>query len=232
MKVAIHQPQYWPWLSFFLKIEESEVFILLDTVDFQKNGLQNRNQVKTAQGAHWLTVPVMQQLGQKIIDVPIDGRTDWRRKHWQTILQSYRKAPEFVRYAEELEAIYANDWTSLCELNIQCIMLMMRWMNIRTPLLRSSRMKATGTASELVLNLCLEAGSDCYLSGTGGKNYLDPGSFEKAGVEIAYRPVVATREYPQLFPKAGFINHLSALDILLNCGDRWSQYLPTAGTPK
>lgn len=226
MKVAIHQPQYWPWLPYFLKIDESDLFIVLDTVDFQKNGLQNRNQIKTAQGAHWLTVPVRQQLGQKIIDVAIDGRTDWRRKHWHTILQSYGKSSGFARCREELEAFYVRDWASLSELNMECISLMMRWLDIRTPLLRSSQMRATGAASELILNLCLEAGASAYLSGTGGKNYLEPNGFERAGVAITYRPAPTLYEYPQAFPKAGFINHLSALDILFNCGDTWRQYVP------
>ena len=87
-------------------------------------------------------------------------------------------------------------------------------------------MKATGTGSDLVLNLCLEVGATRYLTGIGGKNYLDPESFEKAGVEIVYRPSVLPLAYPQLFSQTGFINHLSALDIVLNCGEAWRSYLP------
>lgn len=226
MNVAIHQPQYLPWLPYLMKIEESDVFILLDTVDFQKNGLQNRNQIKTAQGAHWLTVPVSQQLGQKICDVKINNSTDWRRKHWQTIQQCYGKAPAFKTYEKDLEALYVRQWTGLNELNIELITMMLRWMNIRTPIMKSSQMKATGASSDLVLNLCLEAGATRYLSGTGGKNYLDSEAFEKAGVEIVYRPAVLPEAYPQLFPQAEFINHLSALDIVLNCGEAWRSYLP------
>lgn len=226
MNISIHQPQYLPWLPYFLKIEESDVFIFLDTVDFQKNGLQNRNQIKTAQGAQWLTVPVRQQLGQKIQDVIIDSSIAWRHKHWQTIQQCYRKAPAFKAYEKDLEDLYSREWEGLSELSIELTMLMLRWLNIRTPILRSSQMKATGAASDLVLNLCLEAGATHYLSGTGGKNYLKPESFEKAGIEIVYRSSVLPATYPQLFPQAGFINHLSALDIVLNCGEAWRRYLP------
>ncbi|HEY8101590.1 MAG TPA: WbqC family protein [Burkholderiaceae bacterium] len=226
MNVGIHQPQYLPWLPYFLKIEQSDVFLLLDTVDFQKNGLQNRNQIKTAQGAHWLTVPVRQQLGQKIIDVKIDDSTTWRRKHWQSIQQCYAKAPAFKDYEKDLEAIYLREWIGLCDLSVELTVMMMRWMNIQTPLLRSSQMKATGTASDLVLNLCLETGANRYLSGTGGANYLKAETFRDAGVEIVYQAPVLPEGYPQLFPQAGFINHLSALDILLNCGSSWRNYLP------
>lgn len=226
MRVAIHQPQYFPWLPYFLKIEESDVFILLDSVDFQKNGLQNRNQIKTAQGARWLTVPVRQRLGQKIRDVSIDNTTDWRRKHWQTIQLCYRKASAFTAYEKDLEALYAREWDGLNELNIAIIGMMMRWMDIQTPIMRSSQMKATGDASDLVLNLCREVGATRYLSGVGGKNYLEPEAFREAGIEIVYQQAALPEVYPQLFLQAGFINHLSALDIVLNCGKAWRSYMP------
>lgn len=226
MKIAIHQPQYLPWLPYMMKIDESDIFIFLDTVDFQKNGLQNRNQIKTAQGANWLTVPVRQQLGQKIRDVKIDNSSNWRRKHWQTIQLCYSKAPAFKAYEKDFEAFYAREWGGLNELNIELTMLMLHRMSIGTQIMRSSQMKATGTASELVLNLCLEAGATQYLSGTGGKNYLQSADFEKAGVEIVYRPSVLPEDYPQRYPQAGFINYLSALDIILNCGEAWRSYLP------
>ena len=226
MNISIHQPQYLPWLPYFLKIEQSDVFIILDTVDFQKNGLQNRNKIKTEQGAHWLTVPVHQKLGQEIIDVSIFNNTAWQRKHWQTIQQYYRKTRGFKNYRNDLEAIYSGERTGLCDFNIEIIFMMMRWMDIQTPLLRSSQMKATGSASDLVLNLCLEAGATHYLSGVGSENYLKPESFRNAGVEIVYQASILNDTYPQLYPQAGFINNLSALDILLNCGNSWRNYLP------
>lgn len=228
MKVAIHQPQYLPWLPYFLKIEESDIFIFLDSVAFQKNGLQNRNQIKTAQGRQWLSVPVRQRLGQDIREVQIDDRSGWRRKHWQTIRQSYGKSAAFEHYQNGLDRIYTRDWSVLCELNIELITMMLDWMGIRTKILRSSEMKATGSASDLVLSLCLEAGATRYVSGTGG-SYLSAEAFAEAGIEVAYRPPLLPNTYPQLFAGQGFINDLSALDIILNCGANWRSYLPQGG---
>ncbi len=226
MKLSIHQPQYIPWLPYFLKIEESDRFIFLDTVDFQKNGLQNRNQIKTGQGAQWLTVPVQQKLGQKIGDTPIQNTTDWRRKHWQTLQQCYGKLDGFRVHAEELEALFAREWDNLSDLNITLTLAMMRWLGIETPTVRSSEMSAKGAASDLVLNLCTEAGASEYISGTGGRDYLRLDDFERAGVRVDFRPTPAIDPYAQAFPKAGFVNHLSALDILFNCGGGWRQHVP------
>ena len=225
MRVSIHQPQYFPWLHYFLKIEQSDVFIILDNVDFQKNGLQNRNQIKTAQGASWLTVPVRQQFGQKIFEVKIDKNSVWRRKHWQTIQNNYKKAKSFMAYKADLETLYMNDWEFLCDLNIEVISMMLRWMDIQTPLLRSSQMKATGNASDLVLNLCLEVGATNYLSGHGGEGYLKPDVFKSSGIDIIYQDYFQTKIYPQQSPQCGFIHDLSMLDIILNCGESWRNFL-------
>ena len=46
MKVAIHQPQYHPWINYYIKIAKADIFVFLDDVQFQKNGLQNRNKIK------------------------------------------------------------------------------------------------------------------------------------------------------------------------------------------
>ena len=69
MIVAVHQPQYLPWLGYFDKIDKADVFVLLDTVQFKKNEWQNRNKIKTAQGWQWLTVPVMYKYPQQINEV-------------------------------------------------------------------------------------------------------------------------------------------------------------------
>lgn len=225
MIVSIHQPQYLPWLPYLLKVEESDIFIFLDSVDFQKNGLQNRNQIKTALGATWLTVPVKQKLGQKIMDVEINNSVDWRKKHWSSIIQNYGKATYFKQYADELEALYNQNWEKLVDLNLHVLHMMLRWMDIHAKMLHSSQMKGNGKASELVLTLCQEVGACRYISGVGGGSYLDEKAFGDANVEIIYRQPMLPNYYPQLHPKAGYLKDLSALDLVLNCGINWRSYL-------
>ena len=225
MNISIHQPQYLPWLPLLLKIEQSDLFIFLDNVDFQKNGLQNRNQIKSSQGLIWLTVPIYQKLGQKIIDVKIVSDKIWRKKHWQTIQVCYRKAPYFKFYKEALEAIYVNEWSSLCNLNIEIMKMLMEFMDIKTPTIRSSQMKARGQASDLIHNLCLEVGATQYISGIGGKEYLNPSTFYNSGIDLVYKSYSLPKEYPQLFNQSGFFNSLSVIDIIFNCGQDWRNYI-------
>lgn len=226
MTVAVHQPQYLPWLSYFKKIEECDLFVFLDSVDFQKNGLQNRNQIKMSGGLGWLTVPVRQKAGQKIFEVKIDNHLQWPRKHWLSIQSSYHKAAAFKKYGSEIEAWYSHHWENLCDLNYECLKSMMRWMKIHTPTQKSSQMNLKGSASELILNICRETKATRYLSGLGAKAYLVENAFRDAGVEIIFQDPISPREYPQQFPGTAFCNNLSALDLLLNVGELWRTYLP------
>jgi hypothetical protein len=223
MKISIHQPQYIPWLPYFLKMESSDVFIFLDSVDFQKNGLQNRNEIKTGQGKHWLTVPVRHNLGQKIIDTEINNNLNWKKKHWESIKNCYGKSEFFKIYAESLEDFYNQDWINLCELNIEMIIKMMDWLGIKTPTYRSSEIDVIGTGSELILNICKEYKATKYISGVGGKNYIDLCSFKSQGIEVIFQDNKLPISYPQLFPKIDFFNDLSAIDIIFNCGSMWRE---------
>ena len=93
MIVAVHQPQYLPWLGYFDKIDRADVFVLLDTVQYKKNEWQNRNRIKTAAGPQWLTVPVTYRFPQRIGEVAVNNRERWQHKQRQAILSNYRQGP-------------------------------------------------------------------------------------------------------------------------------------------
>jgi hypothetical protein len=115
--VGIHQLHYLPWLRYFHKIECSDVFVILDDIQYNKNGYQNRNRIKTPQGDLMLTVPVFDRFAQSLDSVRIDNKRNWAAKHWRSIEQSYRRAPYFERYAPVLSAFYQRPWETLNELN-------------------------------------------------------------------------------------------------------------------
>jgi hypothetical protein len=59
VKIAISQPTYLPWLGYFDLIDQVDVFVLPDDVQFEKQSWQQRNRIKTPIGLQWLPVPVM-----------------------------------------------------------------------------------------------------------------------------------------------------------------------------
>lgn len=215
--VAIHQPQYLPYLGFFHKISQCDIFVALDNTQFQKNGLQNRNKIKNCTGWQWLTVPVFQKSDQHIRDVLINNQTAWLRKHAQAIRTSYRKAPYFDWCWEKMDLIYNNDWVYLSELNMNLTTIVCELLGISTSIRYASEFSMQGNATDNLISICQELKADAYLSGPGGARYMELDKFDKAGIEIIWQEF-EFKNYDQVFPEIGFMPNLSIIDTLVNCG--------------
>jgi WbqC-like protein len=230
MLVSIHQPHYLPWLRYFDKIARSDLFIVLDDVQYTKNGFQNRNKIKTAQGWTYLTVPIQKPTQRSILEIEIDNRTTWRDKHRRTLEMSYRKAPYFERYWPEWAALYEREWTHLAMLNRAMLMLLLRHLELRTPVVFSSDLPAQDQATERLAALCRAVGGDSYLSGRYAvEAYLDPAVLEAAGIRLAFQEWQAPT-YGQLYPAAGFVPDLAIVDLLFNTGPCAREILWSSGS--
>ena len=227
--VAILQPGYLPWLGFFDQLARSDVFVVYDDVQFDKHGWRNRNRIKSPAGPHWLTVPVL-HTGKNLPAnqaVEIDNTRSWARKHVGSIRQFYSHAPHLTRYLPELEELLQRRWTLLIDIDLATTALLARWLGLERPLVRASELALAGGQSERLLNYCLHFGATRYLSGVAARDYLDTALFVRHGIEVVwqdYRHPV----YPQQHEP--FVSHLSALDLLLNCGEQ-SRSLLLSGTP-
>src|SRR5262245_40858908 len=113
MLVSIHQPHYLPWTPYFAKIARSDRFVLLDDVQYEKNGFQNRNKIKTPQGWAYLTIPVRRPTARPIREIEIDRATNWQVKHRRALELNYRRAPFFECYWPDLARLYERDWDRL-----------------------------------------------------------------------------------------------------------------------
>ena len=229
MICAIHQPQYLPWLGYFDKIDRSDVFIFLDDVPFKKNEWQNRNRVRTRDGWQWLTVPVQHQFGQMIGAVQIDDHRPWRRKHWQALQTHYGRARDFAAVSPPFRQLYEREWAELSKLNMESVQLLCQAMGIGTPMRLASELAVPGAATDKLIGLCRAVGADTYLSGTGGRDYLDEEAFRRAGVRLVYQ-AFEHPAYAQAWD--GFVSHLSAVDLLFNCGPESRAVLRSGRAPE
>ncbi len=219
MRVTILQPSYLPWLGFFEQMSRSDKFVLLDDVQYTRRDWRNRNRIRVRENWIWLTVPVQQKsrFSQSLLETRIDNSVSWRRKHLETLRQHYCKAPFFEKYFPRCQQVYEKDWTFLFDLCLETINLIKEEMGIETPLLRSSEMKPGGEKTERLVSICRELGATHYLSGESGSNYIAEEDFSSQDIALEYQnyehPV-----YPQRY--TGFVPHLSAIDLLFNCGEQ------------
>lgn len=221
MILSVHQPQYIPWLGFFAKIAASDMFVFLDQVQYKAREYQNRNKIRTRDGSLWLTVPVLSKgvREQRIGDVRIDNTIDWQKKHWNTLLRAYAKAAFFKQYADFFEQVYTRPWEKLIDLNIHIIKYILDVLTIQTPLYYESALPVSSTKTDRIIDICRACKADIYLSGMGGKDYLEEDKFHNHTIRLIYQnfqhPV-----YNQHTMKAAldFIPYLSVIDLLFNEG--------------
>ena len=215
MKIAIHQPNYLPWLGYFYKMAESNVFVLLDSVQYEKNGLTNRVKIKTSQGSSWLTLSAKRRLPQLIKEVKLANFQRDKEKHIRTIELNYRKAKYFNYLFPEIKEILEKDWQYLSKLNIELIKLLREKLGIKTKLEFASNYNISGKSTDLLVNLSKKFNADIYLSGRGGRKYQNEKNFKMAKIELKYLDFIYPT-YHQLWGK--FIPNLSIIDLLFNCG--------------
>ena len=219
-RVAIMQPTYLPWSGYFGLMQSVDVFVLLDSVQFARRSWQQRNQIKTANGAQWLSVPV-QCKGKRdklICEVEQDKSSGFAATHRRSIEMSYAKTPHFRQYADTLLPLLDNGSPLLADLTIGLILQLKAQLGITTRVLRSSELDGSGAKADLLASLCRQIDATTYVSPPGSKDYLDESdAFENIGVPVQYYEFKHP-EYPQPFGE--FLPYMSIIDMLFNCGER------------
>ncbi|MDD4601875.1 MAG: WbqC family protein [Negativicutes bacterium] len=229
MIVSIMQPGYIPWLGFFELMARVNTFVIYDDVDYDKESWRNRNRIRTPEGYTWMTVPVITKgrLGQKIIEVEIDNRQNWRKKHLKSLVQYYSKAPYFRKYIPFFEDIYGREWNMLFDLDMEIIKYFKNLFKIETKLVYSSQLKSGGQKTKRLVAICDELNASIYISANGAKPYLEVQQFDAPEIKVEWQeyehPV-----YPQVFD--GFISHLSIVDLLFNCGEHSFDIITSGST--
>ena len=216
MLIAIHQPQYLPWLGYLDKIDKADVFVILDNVQFKKNEWQNRNRIKTAQGCQWITVPVLYRFPEKINEVRINNKANWSRKHLQAFITNYSKSPCYDDYISFFEDIFSRNWECLVDINVEIIKFLINALELKTRLVMASDLELREGSTERLIDICKALDSNKYLAGKDGNKYMNLELFDREGIEVIFQdfkhPV-----YNQLF--GDFEPYMSAIDLLFNCGD-------------
>lgn len=217
MILGAHQLQYMPGLRFLAKMRRSDLFVLLDDVQYERREFQNRNRIRVPAGPQYLTVPVLAKgrYDSAIKDIPLDNSRPWAADHLSAIKMNYARAAHFKSYLPALESLYGARYDKLGQLTIATINFLRDGFGIKTPMRLSSEMKISSVSTARLVDICRAAGADEYLSGAGAKDYLDEGLFAAAGIKVSWQSF-EPRPYPQAFP--GFTPDLSALDLLLNLG--------------
>lgn len=222
MKVAIHQPHYFPWVGYFDKMAKVDAFVLLDQVQFGKNSLMQRNRVVSTNGEiKYLTISadIKSYLMREYRDIQISSQSDWKNRQLNAVKNYYRLTPGFATIFPLFEQFLSQDYSTVCQWTCASIMLIRDILGIKTPIIYQSKVDYDHMMkkSDLVYGICNALNADIYFSGRGGSvEYLDRDKFENNGVKIVFQDF-SHPIYPQVNTNV-FIPGISILDMLFNCG--------------
>jgi|TARA_B100000745_G_scaffold74993_1_gene45306 hypothetical protein len=216
MIVAIHQPEYLPWLGFFKKMMNVELFVFLDDVQFRKKGWQNRNRIRINDGTTLLSIPVHTHSYPKINEVTIDNEKNWSIRHKKSILYNYARAPYFDEIKDFIESIFEKKFQYLVDLNTEIIKFIMNELEIKSKIVFSSELEISKKGSDRVLDICKAVGADHYITGTfWAESNLRVEEFKKSNIDVEFQkfqhPI-----YKQIHGE--FIPEMSIIDLLFNEG--------------
>ena len=229
--LAVLQPGYLPWLGYFDQANRSDIFVHYDDVQYDKHGWRNRNRVKSTQGEpHWLSVPVLHSGKDwpRVVDVEIDQRSSWSRKHLGTLQQFYGKAPFFKAYYPEIESVLSTPFAKLVDLDLALTEKLFALLGLKRRTERSSTLGVPGEKTERLIALCQRFEATHYLTGDAARDYLDVAAFTRVGVKVVWQEYQHP-EYPQ--GPLAFVPYLSIVDLLLNCGPESLRVLAAGGRP-
>lgn len=217
MKYAAHQPNYLPWIGFFHKMAEVDVFVILDDVQFTRGSYQNRVKIKTPQGASWLTQPVLTtgRSFQSTNETAFNDKVDWRTKHVKQIQANYARAPHAGEILPRVSAWIGKADGGLCTANARLIEFVAELLGLRCKIVYSSSLALKTSGAARIIDMGHKLGADAYLSGAGARKYQSEEDFDRAGIRLSYRNFQESVR-PQLW--GAFIPGLSVIDALLNVG--------------
>jgi len=223
--VGIHQPNFLPWLGYFVKIDKSDTFVFHDQVEFSKKSFTKRVKIRShfdSLETKYLTVPLVAKSDFTLIkDIEISNAVDWRKKQLAQIQHAYRQCKFFPEWFENWKTWYANsvDIEYLAEMNIYFIKSICEELGISSNFSLSSGLEVVGKKDELNFQIVKRLEGDAYCSGTGGAKYYDPKLYAQQEIEFyLHRTFEELEEKPYLSDAGKFVNGLSILDALFYLG--------------
>jgi len=186
MKVAIHQPEHFPYLGFFQKMQAADIFVILDDVKYTKNNFQNRNKFLNTNGVdEWFSIELEPKADTKLIrEVKVSKNNKWKRVILNKLQTTFKKDFSFI---------YCND--KLLDINLASIEYCKQALKIDTPIVLSSELDIKTSSSQRLADICKKLNAHVYISGAGGRSYLDESVFN---CKVAYFSPLVPDNYTTL----------------------------------
>lgn len=219
--VATHQPNYIPWLGYFYKMSQVDVFVFLDDVQFSKTGSHNYHYLKTPEGPLRLKIPVTHKFIDPIKNVKTNDHGDWKQRHLKEIEKNYKNSLFYAPVMADFEMLLLTSYNNLSDMNVAIILFIAQKFGINPKIVFSSELNINTTNEQRIIDICCALGGTAYYSGRGAMAYQDEKNFNAQGLDLIYDQF-SPAEYPQQYGE--FQKNVTVLDFLFHHGYNWPYY--------
>ena len=215
------QPIFLPWVGYFKMIKESDLFIFLDDVQFEKKSYQKRNKILLNKNEKMITVPVLtkNKFTQNINEVFIDNKRDWKIEQIETLRHNYSKHQYYEENISYIKKTFNKDFEKLADLDIELIKSITKYLSIDTKFELSSNFKINERKEKKLIKILKTVGATEYLTPMRSKDYLGEGKiFRENNIKLNYFNYTCKKYEQKNSDK--FVSHLSIIDLLFNEGKK------------
>ena len=229
MTISIHQPNFMPWIGYFHKIKQSDVFVFLNDVQFERGKtVTSRTKILQQGEPNWLSVPVMGRGDMvKINEIQVENSFVWKKKHLRTLELNYKKTPFFHEVFPLIEAVYGNESFFLQDYNRSFVVSVAEYLGLSCSFKSSDTLNSSSVqgGAEKILAILLELDARVYVSGSGSgsRKYITEDLFKAHDIALIWQSYNA-KPYEQIQTKS-FFENLSMVDLLFRKGKNAIDYL-------
>jgi len=196
--ILIH-PTYFPSISHYVAMVQSDGITFEMEDNFQKQTNRNRMYIYSPNGLQMLNIPIKhsKEVHQKTKDVKIEYDFNWQKQHFKSLDAAYRSSPYFEYFEDDFRLIFEKKHDFLIDLNFKAMEIISKCIGIP---------------------FVFEKTTEYFSEPTNQIDFRDLANGKKDSSTFT--------EYTQVFDdKHGFINNLSILDLLFNEGRSAKEYL-------
>lgn len=220
MRLGIMQPYFFPYIGYISLIKHTDLFILLDTVQFIRHGWIERNRMlKQNEGWQYISVPLKKHHQKDCIkDMYINNEKQWKDKIIAQ-LEHYKKAPYYNEVFNLLQNIFAKEYEDIVALNLACLEKVCEYLKISCEIKVFSKMnliiEEVKEPDEWALNICKVIPRVTeYWNPPGGMPIFNRAKYNKENIILKFQQINLS-SYPQWRWNKVFEEGLSILDVMM-----------------
>ena len=220
MKLALHQPYFFPYIGYFAVLNASDIYVHSDTMQYMRHSWVNRNRILCGDGKWtYMVVPIKKgDYTNKINQTLIDYEQNWEDKIMAQLSFYKKKAPHYKQVVLIMESFFEKKYENISELNIQATKLVMEYLKINKEIYRLSEMDIdiSNVKEPDDWGLVVSKKFDnvkCYINAPGGKEFYNVEKYYNEGIDIKFLQT-HLNAYRQSRQKE-FISGLSILDVMM-----------------